>query len=223
MAYLVRLGGLGAIRGAVLGPEHTAYLGEVIARLREHATGVWLFGTAALGDFDPARSDLDVQSVTERRLSEDERLALAAALSHDALACPVRGLELVLYAREDLAGPDGPRLELNLNTGPRMEQRVDLAPDPAEWFWFVIDVAIGRERGVTLHGPPPGEVFPAPPDALVERALRAALAWYREHESPAALAVAAARALAWATERRWLSKTEAARWAAERAETALPE
>ena len=191
MAYLVRLGGLGAIRGAVLGPEHTAYLGEVIARLREHATGVWLFGSAAL--------------------------------SHDALACPVRGLELVLYAREDLAGPDGPRLELNLNTGPRMEQRVDLAPDPAEWFWFVIDVAIGRERGVTLHGPPPGEVFPAPPDALVERALRAALAWYREHESPAALAVAAARALAWATERRWLSKTEAARWAAERAETALPE
>ena len=198
------------------------YLDELVARIGARGVGVWLFGSAALGDFDPARSDLDVQAVTHERLPEDERLALAAALSHDALPCPVRGLELVLYAREDLDGPDGPVFQLNLNTGPRMEQRVDLAPDPEEWFWFVIDVAIGRERGIALHGPPPGEVFPAPPDALVERALRAALAWYREQESPAALAVAAARALAWATERRWLSKTEAAQWAAESAETALP-
>jgi Nucleotidyltransferase domain len=202
-------------------PEVDAYLGEVVARLRGTASGVWLFGSAALGDFDPARSDLDVQAIADERLPERERLAIAAALSHDALPCPVRGLEFVLYAREDLDRPDGPAFQLNLNTGPGMEQRVDLEPDPAEWFWFVVDVAIGRERGVVLHGPPAREVFPAPPDELVRRALGDALAWFRDHEAPGVVAVAAARATVWATERRWLSKSEAARWASEGAQAAL--
>ena len=101
------------------------YLAELVARLRavagERLVGAWLVGSAALGDFDPARSDLDVQAVTAERLSRVERRLIVDTASHDALPCPVRGLELVLYAREELAIP---AYELNLNTGPRMERRV---------------------------------------------------------------------------------------------------
>ena len=92
--------------GRVLGADIETYLAEVVARLRDglgdRLVGAWLFGSAALGDFDPATSDLDVQVVTTVRLARTEREDLAARLSHPALACPVRGLELVIYAREDL-------------------------------------------------------------------------------------------------------------------------
>jgi hypothetical protein len=182
------------------------YLDELVAvlrrRLGDGLVGAWLFGSAALGDFDPARSDVDVQAVATERLPERERRALADALA--AVPCPVRGLEFVLYAREDLATPTP---QLNLNHGPRMGHRLDLEVPAGEWFWFTIDVAIGREHGRTLAGPPAGEVFPAPDDERIGAALRAGLAFH-----PAA----APRAWAWAAERRWLTKPQAERWAAER-------
>src|SRR4051812_2653585 len=96
-----------------------AYLDEVVARVREIAAdglvGVWLFGSAAAGGFDPGRSDLDVQAVTEGELPRGVRAQLAAALDHDRLPVPVRGLEFVVYARDRIPVP-----QLNLNTGPRM-------------------------------------------------------------------------------------------------------
>ena len=135
----------------VLGADIETYLAELVARLRdglgERLVGAWLFGSGALGDFDPATSDLDVQVVTTVRLARAEREDLAARVSHPALACPVRGLELVLYARDDLDDPLGPAFQLNLNTGPRMAQHVAYDPSEDPRFWFVLDVAIGREAG----------------------------------------------------------------------------
>jgi hypothetical protein len=199
-----------------------AYLDELVARLRgrlgERLVGAWLFGSAALGDFDERRSDLDVQAVATERLPGYDRRELAAAVAHDALPCPVRGLELVLYAREDLGGPTP---QLNLNSGPRMAYRLDLEPAPGEWFWFAVDVAIGREHGRALAGPPAHEVFPALGDDLVARALRASLTWHGEHDAGgdgASAVLGACRAWAWAVDRRWLTKADAARWAAGRLE-----
>ena len=206
-----------------LGPVVDAYLGELVARLRaalgDRLVGVWLFGSGALGDFDAARSDLDVQAVAIDALGLPERERLVAALSHEALPCPVRGLELVLYARDDLARASGPAFQLNLNTGPRMDRHVafDPADDPA--FWFVLDAAIGREAGRALTGPPAAEVFPPLPRGLVLAALREALAWHRDNDPSGAQAVlAACRAWAWAESGRWLPKGAAAEWAVARLE-----
>jgi hypothetical protein len=203
---------------ARLGPAVEAYLDELVARLRaalgERLVGAWLFGSGALGDFDPARSDLDVQAVSTVALGRPERERLAAALSHESLPCPVRGLEFVLYARAGLASVSGPAFQLNLNTGPRMDRHVvyDPAEDPR--FWFVLDVAIGREAGRVLTGPPAAEVFPALPRPLVVAALREALAWQGEYDADGVAAVlAACRAWAWAEDGRWLPKGAAARWA----------
>ncbi|HWT22918.1 MAG TPA: nucleotidyltransferase domain-containing protein, partial [Solirubrobacteraceae bacterium] len=204
---------------SVLAPAIEDYLGVLVERLRAHLgdglAGAWLFGSGALGDFDRARSDLDVQAVAEEAPPLAAREALAAALSHEALACPVRGLEFVLYTRAGLADPDGPAFVLNLNTGPRMERHVayDAGEDPR--FWFVLDVAIGREAGRPLAGPPPAEVFPRLPRTLVVAALRDALGWHVAHD-PAAAVLAACRAWAWARDGRWLPKGDAARWAARR-------
>src|SRR3712207_5452745 len=110
----------------------------------------WVIGSGALGDFDSLRSDVDVQAVTATRLTRPELERLAATLSHDALPCPVRGLEFVLYAREDLADPAGPAFQLNLNTGRGMTEHAgyDAAAEPR--FWFTLDVAIARHRARSL-------------------------------------------------------------------------
>jgi predicted nucleotidyltransferase len=202
---------------AVLRADIESYLAELVARLTDALgdglVGAWLFGSGALGDLDPATSDLDVQVVTTVRLARAERERLAARVSHPELVCPVRGLELVIYAREDLGDPLGPAFQLNLNTGPRMTRHVsyDASEDPR--FWFVLDVAIGRQAGRTLVGPPPAEVFPELPPSLIIDSLQQALAWFaRNDREGGQAALAAARALAWVEEGRWLAKRPAAVW-----------
>lgn len=174
-----------------------------------------MVGSGALGDFDPSRSDVDVQAVATSRLPRAQLEQLAADLSHPGLACPVRGLEFVLYAHEDLGDPGGPAFQLNLNTGPRMDQHAGYDPSAEPRFWFVLDVAIAREISRPLAGRPPGELLPALPRGLVLGALLDALAWWREHDRAGAI-LAACRAWSWAEQDRWLSKGDAAAWAAGR-------
>jgi hypothetical protein len=183
-------------------------------QLGDRLRGAWLIGSAALGDFAPARSDHDVQAVTTGVLTERERWDLALTLSHEALPCPARGLEFVLYAEPDLLRADGPAFQLNLNTGARMARHVALDPAEDPRFWFVLDVAGARAHGRRLAGLPADAALPKLPRRLVLRALLDAIAWHRR---PAAeggeAALAAARAWAWASDGRWRSKREAAEWA----------
>jgi hypothetical protein len=164
---------------------------------------------------------VDVQAVASDRLAREELEALAAELSHPALACPVRGLEFVLYARAALIEPLGPAFQLNLNTGPGMRQHegYDAAAEPR--FWFVLDVAIARQQSRALAGPPPAVLLPDLPRELVLSALRDALAWWRDHDASGAI-FAACRAWAWLEQGCWLSKGEAAAWAAQRLDDPVP-
>jgi hypothetical protein len=205
-------------------PPPTAYLDEVVARLRRLAgdrlLGVWLMGSAALGDFDPDRSDLDVQAVASERLPLAEREAIVAALEHEALPVPARGLEFVLYARDDL---EQAAYQLNLNTGPRMDRHVSFDADGDPRFWFVIDLSIGREHARALAGPSAADVFPALPRPLIAAALREAMAFFAvDDPSGAQVVLAACRAWAWAVDGVWYSKGEAARWAQARLDDPTP-
>jgi hypothetical protein len=182
------------------------------ANVGQRLAGAWIVGSGALGDFDRVRSDVDIQAVVDVRLSRAELERLAASLSHPALFCPIRGLEFVLYAREDLTDPRGPAFQLNLNTGPGMEFHAGYEPTAEPRFWFVLDVAIARQRARPLVGPPPVELLPVLPRPLVLSALRDALAWYRGWDGGEAV-LAACRSWAWAVDGQWLSKGEAAAWA----------
>jgi hypothetical protein len=190
---------------------------QVAATAGAALRGVWLTASAALGDFDPARSDLDVQALTDRELPAQARLALAADVAHGRLPCPARGLELVLYEPRGLAAADGPAPQLNVNTGARIDRRVELETDPAERFWYAIDVAIAREHGVALRGAEPAVLLPELPPALLVRALGEALDWFVANDrAGVATVLTACRARAWADDGRWRSKRDAAAWAAAR-------
>jgi hypothetical protein len=195
------------------------YLSELEHRLAEtvgaRLIGAWLVGSSALGDFDRSRSDIDVQAVCATRVERTTLEQLARRLSHEALPCPVRGLEFVLYAQADLDDPRGPAFQLNLNSGPGMTHHAGFDPSAEARFWFVLDVAIARDHARPLLGPHPREILPALPRPLVLQALTDALAWYGAHDNAEAL-LAATRAWAWAADGRWLSKGDAAAWARRR-------
>jgi hypothetical protein len=203
-----------------------AYLDELVRRvdgaLGERLVGAWVVGSVALGEFDPLRSDVDVQAVATEPVARAELEELAAALSHPALACPVRGLEFVLYARPGLEDPQGPAFQLNLNTGPGMDQHEGYDPAAEPRFWFILDVAIAREHSNPLIGEPPHDLLPALPRALVLSALRDALAWWQANDAAGAI-VSASRSWAWLEEGRWLSKGEAAAWVAQRLADPAPD
>jgi Domain of unknown function (DUF4111) len=203
------------------GAPERVYLRELTKRVSEslgdQGCGIWLFGSAALGDFARHRSDLDVQAVTATRLPRATRESLAAELDHDALPCPARGLEFVLYARDDLRDPSGPAFQLNLNTGRALPRRLSFDPLDDPRFWFIVDIAIGRQHGVALAGPPAASVFPELPRRLVADALATALDWYESSRgAPAQTLLSACRTWAWASDGRWRSKADSARWARER-------
>jgi hypothetical protein len=193
--------------------EYLTRVTRILEALLEHRlVAAWVIGSGALGDFDRLRSDVDVQAVSDSRLDPARLRRLAAALSHDALPCPVRGLEFVLYARDDLADAEGPAFQLNLNTGPGMTQHEGFDPRAEPRFWFTLDVAIARQNARSLAGPPAPEVVPPLPRSLIVSALSDALAWYRVNDGAQAV-LAGCRAWAWVTDGRWLSKGEAATWA----------
>src|SRR4029450_12816603 len=90
------------MRGLTPDSQLEEYLGEVVERLGQRlggrvvggggggwggrrGLGAWVVGVGALGDFDPQRSDVDVQAVASERLAPAELEALADELSHPAL------------------------------------------------------------------------------------------------------------------------------------------
>jgi hypothetical protein len=191
-----------------------AYLTDLTARLAGTVEAAWIVGSSALGDFDPARSDVDVQAVSATRLPGPELRALAAALT--AVPCPVRGLEFVLYARDE-----APRFSLNLNTGPGMDHHEGYDPDAEASFWFTLDVSIARQHARPLLGPHPQTVLPELPQDVVREAARESLRWWRGHDGGQAI-LAGCRAWAWASDGSWRSKGDAAEWAIARLDDPAP-
>ncbi|MPZ72393.1 MAG: DUF4111 domain-containing protein [Nitriliruptorales bacterium] len=184
----------------------------VAARLGRHLVGVYIVGSAALGDLQPT-SDLDMAAVVDDAGATPELDRLIGDVLGLAADAPVRGLEFVVYTAEQAARPDG-SITLNINAGPQMETRLGSDAD----FWFAVDASILRETAVALVGPPAAEVFGAVPhDALLD-VLRRSLQWHRDHgDRPHANVLTACRAWRYAAEGVWSSKSAAGEWAAARA------
>lgn len=191
----------------------SALVEQAEAVLGDALVGVYVGGSVALNGYRQGPSDIDVAIVVDSSLSDLTKHALVARLKHEALPCPARGLELVVY-RSDVAasGTSSPGFELELNTGREMEFRATYHPEdrPSEdgLFWYAVDRSILREHGIALVGPPPDEVFGE------VTGLRAVLAdsvrWHLAH-APTAGALGALRAMHRVHTGRWISKVEAAR------------
>jgi hypothetical protein len=202
----------------VADPRIAAYHDELAARLHavlaDGLVGVYAGGSWALGDYEPGRSDLDVAAVSRGPLRRPAKEAIVAAIRHEALPCPARGLELVVYsdAAARACGVDAD-FELNLNTGAGMHFRADLEPGD-ETHWFAIDRAILAEHGLALVGPAAADVFAPVPRCPLLEVLLGGIRWWHAAEPASFDAVLnGCRSLRFAATGGWASKRAAAEWA----------
>ena len=186
--------------------------------LGDELLAAYLIGSGALGGV-AAQSDVDVVAVCATDPPDERRQAVAAGLGELAMTWPLRGLELVLYARAAVATPARrPRFAVNLNAGPRMPFHVSFDPADEPAHWFLLDLAILRAHGRTLTGPPPAELVGPIPRRWQLEAVRESLAWHQANEPALEQSVLnACRGWRYATEDVWSSKQEAAAWALTRA------
>jgi hypothetical protein len=202
-----------------LPPEVSRYLDRLVGELRlvlgDRLSGVYALGSLALGDFRPCRSDIDVYAVVDRPLDEDVKLSVAAACRHRRLPCPARKLEMVLVcAAVAAAAGAAPDWELNLNTGEGRPDHAGLDPAAEPRHWFVVDLAVAHQCGLTLFGPPPQELIAAPDPADVRAAQLDVVAWYVRHGEEDEAAAAACRAWHWRDTGLFVPKRRAIEWAA---------
>ena len=192
-----------------------AAVGRLRRLLGEELMGAWLIGSGALGGAVAEQSDVDLVAVCVHAPSAERIQQLVSALAEETMAWPLRGLEFVLYPRAAVATPSPtPQFALNLNVGPRMPLHRSTEPAAEPAHWFVIDLAILREHGVALFGPPARELVASIPRRWLLDALGDGLAWHAANEPVLHQSVLnAARAWRYAVEGVWSSKDAAGGWA----------
>src|SRR5262245_23008914 len=176
--------------------------------------GMYATGSIALGDFQPATSDVDVMVVTQRSTSRPNLNDLIDAIA--AIPIPVRGLEYVAYPLDAVAHPEEtPRWELNLNLGPRLAApHVGFDPTAEPRYWFILDIALARQSAISLHGPPAAKLIGPIPDRWIADALAEGISWHAKHEpSSANRVLSLCRAWRWTADQTLTSKGAAAAWA----------
>jgi hypothetical protein len=154
--------------------------------------------------------------VVSERIPSPLKRRVAERLSASALPCPARGLELVIYrlstARSRAAEPD---FEVNFNSGEGLPELFEEEPGIDPGFWFPIDRDMLRQQGIVLSGPPAGSIFAAVEPRALLPLLAEAVDWQRHGASREDAVLNACRALRYAREGRWSSKSAAGEWAIE--------
>jgi len=192
------------------------YLGALldVTRTSLDVDAIYVTGSIALGDFQLPTSDVDLMVITEGPTPRGGLQGLATAIG--AVPIPVRGLEFVVYSLEAVARPDPtPRWELNLNVGPRLaEPHVGFDPLAEPRHWFVLDLALARQSGIALLGPPARDVITDLPRAWLVEAISESIRWHAAEDTATPNRVLnLCRAWRWADDGTLTSKTVAAEWA----------
>jgi hypothetical protein len=160
-------------------------LERVQTALEEQFVGLYLYGSLATGDFDPASSDLDFAVVTATLLAPETSAALESL--HRELwasglkwAAKLEGAYVPksLIRRHDPAGPAIPAVN---------EGAFYLAQLGSDW---VIQRHVLRECGVVLAGPDPQTLIDPVSANEIRQAIRGLLTewWFPMLENPAWLA-----------------------------------
>jgi predicted nucleotidyltransferase len=199
-------------------PALSAYVDELFETLAGtvELKAAYVIGSVARGAYEHGRSDLDVYAVVDTALSAAEKEQLAERI--EALRCPARALELVIYSMVE-ASSQSPQFELNLNLGKEEVAGAEESPH-----WFVLDRAIAESHAVSLVGPPWSDVFAQVSRDDVLQAIEQSLDWQERFDPLGRSALLnACRAWKWLEEGDWVSKPEAAGWLRGKVRIALEE
>jgi predicted nucleotidyltransferase len=151
---------------------------ELQRQLGENLLGMYLHGSLALGDFHPARSDIDMVVMTEQELDlETKRVIMSFLLRVSRMPCPLDTRFLVEASLFPFQQPLPCALHYNetrreqyqeeLRNGTWKHWNDALQYDPA----LVIVLAVLHQQGICLYGKPIAAAFPVVPEHILQAAL----------------------------------------------------
>ncbi|HEY3765547.1 MAG TPA: aminoglycoside adenylyltransferase domain-containing protein [Gaiellales bacterium] len=194
--------------------EARAYAGAVAAVLQAalggELAGLYLHGSATLGDYDPARSDIDLLAVCAAPIDAATRAALISSLDAAALPCPAVGLEFSLITRAAaLDASPAPAYELH-----GWDAHGRLHPDDGRGDRDLPrHYALVRAAGVAVFGPDPSALLREVPVGELVALTAAEIEWAVANAGPSTQVLTACRAWRLVTDGGVCSKRQAAEWA----------
>jgi hypothetical protein len=173
--------------------------------------GVYLHGSAVLGDWDPRASDIDVLVIIdEYSTAIAARLAAVLGARRD---CPGRGVEVSLVEAHAAAAPTAPW---------PFVVHVTTAPDDRKTVWgnpsrgdpdLILHYLVTRSFGWAAYGPAPAMVIGPVGHDVVLGQLATELRWAIKHAPESFAVLNACRARRYRDEQIVCSKSDGGRWA----------
>lgn len=190
--------------------------------LNKDLVGVYLFGSLAMGCFNPRTSDLDLLVVVRRGMTIETKKRLAELLLR--LSNASVPMEVSFLTTESLKHWRHPTpYDFHFSEHHRAECDHALrAGEPIQWRGLQGEdpdlaamTTMARERGVALHGPPVRATLPSVPERDFLAALLTDSAWARQRmdQAPVYAVLNQCRTLAYLGEGLILSKAEGGQWA----------
>lgn len=189
----------------------TPLVDDLRRALPDDLVGVYLYGSAVSGGFDPGVSDLDLVAVTRRNVEELDLAALEnvhhRVVERDATWS--NRLEIVYVAERSISGRIGGDSVAVISPG----EPFHVTRPASDWLqnWYLV-----RETGITLLGRPATDIIRPISQADFLMAVRSYLEYLRGVDSLGYAVISACRAVCTLQTRRACSKQEGAAWIRER-------
>ncbi|HUP87316.1 MAG TPA: aminoglycoside adenylyltransferase domain-containing protein [Acidimicrobiales bacterium] len=196
-------------------PEVVALTHEIVDAAGAGLIGMYVHGSAVLGDFQVGRSDLDVLLVVEDKTEEAVVAAMTATLAAHRASVGT-GIEASVVDRSHAFRARPPWRFRSHVTTTRSDCKIVSGTDHAGDPDLALHYLIAREVGWAATGPQPTEIFGQIDHQVALDHLAAELRWAAV-EAPTTYGVLnSCRALRFADDHRICSKTDGGRWALER-------
>lgn len=185
---------------------------QLVATASMSLVGVYVHGSAVLGDFQPTTSDVDVLVVirdgTPRRIVEQ----IATVLAADG-RCPGAGLEASVVDESAARTPAAPwPYRVHVTTVSSHRKTVWCEPGGGD-VDLILHYAVIRGAGWAVYGPRPADAIGPVARSVIARQLAVELRWAVDHANESYTVLNACRALRFAFEDVLCSKTAGGTWA----------
>jgi streptomycin 3"-adenylyltransferase len=203
------------VQGAVPGDVET-FVRDLSHRLAaagpEMLVGVYVHGSAVLGDFQPDASDVDILVVVQDRIPPSSIQAMTRILSELGLG-PGTGVEVSIVEESAARRPSPPwPYRVHITTSPAERKTVWCEPGYGDSD-LILHYAVTRQAGWAAYGPPSTDVVGEVGRRTLAAQLAAELRWAVDYSSESYAVLNTCRALRWAKEVMLCSKTAGGIWA----------
>ncbi|MGH7608454.1 MAG: nucleotidyltransferase domain-containing protein [Candidatus Dormibacteria bacterium] len=177
--------------------------------------GVYLHGSAVLGDFEAEASDVDILVVVQDGIAESSVQVLARIVAAQVVT-PGSGLEVSVVEESSCRRPSPPwPYKVHITTS-SVETRTTWPEPGAGDSDLSLHYAVTRQAGWAAYGPLPTDVVGEVGRHLVAAQLAGELLWAVDHASESYAVLNTCRALRWSAEGTFCSKTAGGTWALSR-------